>query len=1027
MAPLLADGPRSEPERWLLAAAHLALGDTRTGEHLIEAGSNQPGKTVVAPQAPLPALLYARALPVAGDLPENRVTQLLQAAHAATLRAWPRAWEALAGQALLAVRHHGPVEGEIQALAEIARARARISSLDPALLALQSNLAARSELRDLAAATFAELARPLAGTPLLAHLDRVVQSRVGAEQEAFLCGAPALARYSTDCLNARVARGDRTGALAEIQRLRALWPAPDSLLRAEIVQRLALGENQAALALYDRTLPAHRPVGLLAGLFAEDPRGLRERLARDVPATAEDPAGALAAFTSLLGESPAPAWEAESPGRVAADRRHSAATGAATLVLAHRESYAFEASGLLRYTLYDLRRVSGTADVDRPDEVAPQGIWGRELRRSLRRRIFKPDGRVLDPEPRVGQRQGRTDLSQLEPGDYLEEITQGFSLPASTGQIFVMTQHLLPARTSVQEATVEIRRPAGLSLPLWAHPLLGRPVISRRGGEVVTRFSLAGAAPRRLETNVPTGDQSVAVYLATTPWQASGAMLAETIAALEDGDPLVAGWARTLEPPAGSSDRDRIAAVVTAVGQTIKRANPTTLIDTDWASPRTQRSTARTILELGDGSRSWLAYRALRELGLPVEILVAEEEPLSADPRYPHRFGRFRHPLLAVQIRGEKTPLWLDLDVRGPPLPPGRISPQLRGRQAVDTSGRIRPLPGSVTGDQPTLLGLDLKLDDQGTARGTFTAALRGREAQVMADELPYLVGQRRDQRLRAVVLGWLPSATVNEVALVSQEGSPEVSLRAGVELPGYGQAEGAAWSLPGIEPLHNLYAQLPVATLGSTFAKHRVRESALAIDDAVSYRLHRRVELPAPARLQGEQPALALREPHISATRRIAMNEHAPIVEERFELENPDRRAGPAPLPALRRRRRPDRPDLPGPHPGHPHARPPLTANRSQIAWGTAMLSSTSRPEIWSEQRSTSYRSVFSMKRLRQEIPWCSQSSRARRAKTLRACSSPRATKRRRTCPSRSSVLPSGAPSRSRSKRPTRACPGGA
>ena len=75
MAPLLADGPHSEPERWLLAAAHLALGDTRTGEHLIEAGSNQPGKTVVAPQAPLPALLYARALPVAGDLPENRVTQ----------------------------------------------------------------------------------------------------------------------------------------------------------------------------------------------------------------------------------------------------------------------------------------------------------------------------------------------------------------------------------------------------------------------------------------------------------------------------------------------------------------------------------------------------------------------------------------------------------------------------------------------------------------------------------------------------------------------------------------------------------------------------------------------------------------------------------------------------------------------------------------------------------------------------------------------------------------------------------------
>ena len=84
-APLLDGGPASEPERALLAAAHLALGDARTAEHLIEEGAgqdrNQDRKqdsgNVTAPAAPLPALLYARALPVAADLPDTRVTQLL--------------------------------------------------------------------------------------------------------------------------------------------------------------------------------------------------------------------------------------------------------------------------------------------------------------------------------------------------------------------------------------------------------------------------------------------------------------------------------------------------------------------------------------------------------------------------------------------------------------------------------------------------------------------------------------------------------------------------------------------------------------------------------------------------------------------------------------------------------------------------------------------------------------------------------------------------------------------------------------
>ena len=75
--------------------------------------------------------------------------------------------------------------------------------------------------------------------------------------------------------------------------------------------------------------------------------------------------------------------------------------------------------------------------------------------------------------------------------------------------------------------------------------------------------------------------------------------------------------------------------MVTAVGQTVKRADATLLTDGYWAPARGQRTSARSILELGDGSRTWLAYRALRELGQPAEIVVAEDQPFSADPALP--------------------------------------------------------------------------------------------------------------------------------------------------------------------------------------------------------------------------------------------------------------------------------------------------------------------------------------------------------------------------------------------------------
>jgi hypothetical protein len=885
--PLVTDPPRDEAERSLLAAGLLAMGDARSAERLLEQATATSDGKAVAPAEALPALLYTRALQQAADLPDNRSLPLLRAALAATLRRWPTAWEALAAQALLQVKTSGAVEGQIQALGALATARARLRDADPALLALEAALAARADIRDRATAGLAELARRVPGTALLAQVDRAVTPRVGQDQEAFLCAAPGLNRAGSDCLTARIGRGDRRGTLAEIERLRRLW-GPTPYQRGELLQRYALGESAAAAALYDRALPAYRPLGLLYALFASDPAGLRARLERDLTSTSDDPPTALAALTALLDTSPAPAWEAESARRVAQDRQAAATEGAATLVLVHREAYEVKTSGLLRYTVYSLRRVSGSADVRSIGEVGPQAISGRQLHRSLRRRIFKPDGRILDPEPQVGGEQRRTDLSQLEPGDYLEEIGQGFSVPLAMGDLSIQTQDLLPARTSVQEATVEIRRPQALAVGLWAHPQLGRPTITRQGADTVTTYSLRGAAPRRLETRVPWPDRQVSIYLATARWQDSGALLADTMAALRDEDPLVTAWARGLVPsnaPGGNALAAVLESVVAGVGKAIKRADRSVLSDPSWAPARAQQRSARTMLEMGDGSRTWLAYRALRELGLEADIVVAEEEPFSADPQYPHRFGRFRHPL--VVVKDGKDFIWLDLDVRGPPLPPGRVSAQLRGRWAVDRRGVLQQ-PDWSRAAQPTEVDIDLRLDEKGTARGTVTVTLRGQEAQYMADELPYRVGLQRDQRLRAVVLGWLPSATVNEVALASEEEAWQVSVKAGVELPGYGQWDGAAWTLPGLEPLHNLYDDTPVSTLGATFAKHRGRDSALSIDEAIQYRLRRRVQLPAPARLTGAQPVLALRAPDVEARRTIALSAEGPALDERFELSIP-------------------------------------------------------------------------------------------------------------------------------------------
>lgn len=878
----------SQAETALVAAARLAIGDPRSAEHLLEQG-NKLGPSPVA------SLLYARSIEEAGDLPENRAIERERDALESTAKAWPTAWEAVLGHAQLTARRRGASEGRIEALRELARVRAEHPDLDPMVSAFEAATAAEGHLFDVAEASYQAARKSVEGTPFLTELDDAVHDRVGIEREQHACRAPGIDRSSLDCLEAKVARGDRRGALAEITRLRQLRDSPRALRQLELAQYIALGD-EAGMKVYLSLFPAERTLASLGLLLSRSPADLRARMAADMTSAADSP-GALVGLTVSLLDSPAPALEAEGAARVAIDRKNRSLSNAATAVLRHNERYVIADGGLLRYTVYDLRRVSGTTDVEQGAQGANAIIEGRDVRRILRRRIHKPDGRVLEPDKASYASQEHSDLSQLEKGDYVEQILEGWALPGAAGQLVVDTPDLLPERTSVEEATIELRRPASLELAIWSHAQWGKRSERIDGNQKITAFSVKGHAPRRFEEGVPKMDRDVSISFGTSSWQLVGRSIAEAIASLEDRDPYVAAWARNAargtkdDPPraagetaadAALSQRAVVERIAAAAGKSVKVASGVVLSDLAGAlSAGAQSTSARTILELGQGSRSWLAYRALREVGIPAEIVVAERDPFSADPHFPPHFGRFDYPLVLAHLK--EGDVWLDLDVQGPPLPAGRVSPELRGRVAMNAKGDTLRVGGSSMEEARDEVDIRLKLDDKGNAKGTFTILLRGRTAQSLADALEKVVGSDRSEMLRQVVLGWVPWANVDDVGLSSSEGSWQVSLRADVTIPGYAQAEGTSWVLPGFEPLHVGFPRPFVGTLGATFASQGARESALAIDNAFQYHVHRRLELDAALKLMGALPAVDQKDDNVEAFRRGKLE--SGVLEEDFGL----------------------------------------------------------------------------------------------------------------------------------------------
>lgn len=864
--------PRTDGDRLAAALAALAARDARTAENLLApqiTRSDVPAELLLA---------YARAVRAARDLPSVKSQERARTAYERVLEAMPASWEAVVEHAQLAGARRGRAEAHIEALADLETLRAKTKA-SPALLdAYEAQTAGRENLHDRARAALERIKGPLGGTALYAEIDRLVNERTGKERVDFDCAKGPRDRASLSCHHALVAAGDRQGAELELRRLRELAQTPQLYLSLSSRAALETGDLGWAKKLLDAMNPGDRA---LSTVYAAKGKEALPELFRMAP-TARDAPSALPSLLRDAGDDPIAQYEGIAEKVVGDPSVGQILANAATAVLAHRERYDVEPSGLVHFTLLDVRRVMGTTDVESNAQAGAPMLYGRDTVRALRRRIFKKDGRILLPDRTPNAAQSHADLSQLEAGDAVEAIYEGWGLPNETGNVAFDTPDLLPERTAVHEATVELRVPAGIRGTLWSHPMLGKAEETSADGKRVLVWHMKDRSIRRLESSVPKMDRSASVSWATTTWDDVARGLRETIAALDSRSPEVTAWAREAAAGKGPS-RELVDKIVAASGKAVKEASGTVLSDVDLGRAGGHGVTARGILVTHEGSRTWLIVQALRELGVPADIVVAENEPFSDSASFPPHFGRFMHPLAVAHVAGGDV--WIDADVPGPPLPAGRISPELRGRMALWSDGKIAPLPAVGGEAERDEIDIRLVVDEKGDAKGTITVLLRGHAAQDLSEALTRLVGLERQRALRGIALAWVPFATVEKVELSSSEESWQVAMRADLSAPAYAQPEGTkTWILPGMDPVHYVFPRPFVTTLSSTYASQAARESALAINHATQYHVRRRVDLPAKAQITRLPGPFEGKGPLFSASRKLSVA--GASIEEDFTLD---------------------------------------------------------------------------------------------------------------------------------------------
>jgi hypothetical protein len=873
----------SDGERLVVAAGAIALGRAREALALLDA---------IEAKEVYVEILRMRALEFAQLVPRTQRRRALEAAVARAEALCRHCWPVRLAAAAVAQERRGHGTGAFAALEALGVTTDTMTDAEASTdwtarlgvveLARAAELGRAADLHDVARRAYDALASRAPQSSIAADLDAALHRRTGDDGVQAAC-AGGTSRATTHCFFTLAQRGQIEPALDELDRLRALRGSQSLHRDLELELLVAHGEIDRAMLLYEVLSPAKRSLALLGAL--QDPSAARDRFARDMRQAADAPHAfePLVRHLGVMGD-PAAAFEREGAALVARDRERAFLPGAGTAVLRRIERYQLDYTGLFHFALYDLRRVSAAVDVAGGTLMGLPMVAGRAASRVLRRRIHKVDGRVLDPDPSADGAQGNTDLSALEAGDYVEVLVVGWALPDDAGQLVVDTPDLMPLRTSVREAEVRFTRPADLPLSLWRHDLLGEGTTTTRDDRVITTWRLANESPRRIEEGVSPLEARVALSFGTDSWARIADALAEHFAALDEDQAFVTRWAERAVGGEGDAER-RLSLVVAAAGKALPEADPGALSDfVASLGGGGQRETARFILERGTGSRTWVIHRALRALGTASEIAVAEMRPFSAAPGFPPRVGRFVRPVLRVEIDG-KT-FWVDADVDGPPLPPGRVSPELHGRQALLADGSMVAI-AAATDPDADVIDLRLALDAAGDAQGTFTALLHGRPAQRLAEAFEVVVGSERDALLRNVVLGWLPWADVRSVVLSSEPGNWQVAVRAEVLFVGFARAEsrdGRTRSLPGLEPLHDVFPFPATSTVGAAYASQSGRSATLSIGEPTSYALRRVIELPAGAKITGAPAPLSLSGGLLAASR--TFQQEGSVISESFRLD---------------------------------------------------------------------------------------------------------------------------------------------
>jgi hypothetical protein len=842
------------------AAALLAVGDARRAEHLLEAGLLAQRED----RHPAYHLLFVRAMERASDMAEWARIERTKASIDAVRKAEPESWEAKIASANMSQRRKGYSDGTFEALVElgIKQPSSDLSALDLMELNLALSLARQAGMNDVAERIYEAMAAAAPGAPMVASIDQQLHVRSGREAISFACEG-GLSRASLACADAKLAVGDKRGALDEFDRLRKLLGSPHAYKANEVRVLQELGKDEDAIKLYLSLPRWQRSLSSVLPAFARmKDREEGRRLAERELIAERNREFMLQSVDLAFGKASEDARRFEERGKaiIEADKKKQALPGAATAVLEHVEHYGMDEDGLMKVVLYDVRRIAGTTDVDRTMSVDQPSVDGRGFMRPLRRRVHKVDGRVLEAEVAGGG------LSQLEKGDYVEHYLEGWFQPSELGELTIDTPDLLPERTSVARAEVVMRLPSWFQPTMWTHPLLGKGTEETKGAYRFLRFGLENRDARRMEDGLPWLERGVRISLGTQTWEKVGRNVGENMRGLVDRDPFVSRFAEeALQGEESTDEAAVVRRVVEHVGKKVKIASGGAEFGdfAGFSGGGGRGMSMRPIVEEGVGSRTFVLLTTLRDLGIDVDVAVSETEPFSAAPNFPPHPGRFQKPLVVAKL--ESGDLWIDADVSGPPLPPGRVSPELRGRMAILGSGEIVPVPVQTETDTDTV-DLDLQLDAAGTAKGSVTLTLRSRSAQSLVESFNYVVGADRTNMLRSVVGGWLPWASVDDVKLASTESSWEVRIEATVTIPGYGSIDsrdGKTWVLPGYDPARS-------GTLTSIWGTKTERESGLNIDAPIQYRLTRKVKLPAGAKIEKSAAPLASSTTFIQAKRTL-------------------------------------------------------------------------------------------------------------------------------------------------------------